>query len=79
VLRFYENVFAEAPELFPSPFLHIGGDECAKDQWRASATAQARIKELGLAGEDEPQAGSSATSTAGSPPGAAASSAGTRS
>jgi hexosaminidase len=55
VLRFYENVFAEVLELFPSQFLHIGGDECAKDQWRASDTAQARIKELGLDGEDELQ------------------------
>jgi len=55
VLRFYENVFAEILELFPSQFLHIGGDECVKDQWRASAIAQARVKELGLAGEDELQ------------------------
>ncbi|UUU22510.1 beta-N-acetylhexosaminidase [Streptomyces sp. DSM 40750] len=51
-LRFYEGVFEEVLELFPSPFVHIGGDECAKDQWRESATAQARIRELGLADED---------------------------
>ncbi|MFE1914006.1 beta-N-acetylhexosaminidase [Streptomyces anandii] len=61
-LRFYEDVFEELLELFPadagpfSAFFHIGGDECPKDQWRASPTAQARIKELGLAGEDELQA-----------------------
>ncbi|MER6167504.1 beta-N-acetylhexosaminidase [Streptomyces violaceorubidus] len=55
-LRFYEGVFEEILELFPSEFVHIGGDECPKDQWRASATAQARIAELGLAGEDELQA-----------------------
>lgn len=54
-LRFYEGVFEEVLELFPSPFVHIGGDECAKDQWRESATAQARIRELGLADEDELQ------------------------
>ncbi|OWA03386.1 beta-N-acetylhexosaminidase [Streptomyces sp. CS113] len=54
-LRFYEGVFEELLELFPSEFVHIGGDECPKDQWRASATAQARIAELGLAGEDELQ------------------------
>ncbi|MGW0129901.1 beta-N-acetylhexosaminidase [Streptomyces sp. NPDC003299] len=55
-LRFYEEVFEEVLELFPSEFVHIGGDECPKDQWRRSATAQARIKELGLAGEDGLQA-----------------------
>ncbi|MFC7914935.1 beta-N-acetylhexosaminidase [Streptomyces sp. NPDC057386] len=65
VLRFYEGVFEEVLELFPaggdglpqfSGFVHIGGDECPKDQWRASPAAQARIEELGLAGEDELQA-----------------------
>jgi hexosaminidase len=56
VLRFYEGVFEEVLELFPSLFVHIGGDECPKDQWRSSPAAQARIKELGLAGEDELQA-----------------------
>ncbi|MGX5210168.1 beta-N-acetylhexosaminidase [Streptomyces violaceus] len=54
-LRFYEGVFEEVLELFPSEFVHIGGDECPKDQWRRSATAQARIRELGLADEDELQ------------------------
>ncbi|MEU0371255.1 beta-N-acetylhexosaminidase [Streptomyces sp. NPDC006283] len=54
-LRFYEGVLEEVLELFPSTFVHIGGDECAKDQWKASAAAQARIKELGLADEDELQ------------------------
>ncbi|MEU0813770.1 beta-N-acetylhexosaminidase [Streptomyces mirabilis] len=60
-LRFYEGVFEELLELFPadagpfSGFVHIGGDECAKDQWKRSPTAQARIRELGLADEDELQ------------------------
>ncbi|MEU6913092.1 beta-N-acetylhexosaminidase [Streptomyces olindensis] len=54
-LRFYEGVFEEVLELFPSEFIHVGGDECPKDQWRRSATAQARIRELGLADEDELQ------------------------
>ncbi|WP_407552719.1 beta-N-acetylhexosaminidase [Streptomyces sp. Pv4-95] len=51
-LRFYEHVLEEVLALFPSPFVHIGGDECPKDQWRASPTARARIAELGLADED---------------------------
>lgn len=55
VLRFYEGVFEELLELFPaevSPFVHIGGDECPKAQWKASAVAQERIRELGVGGED---------------------------
>lgn len=54
-LRFYEAVFEEVLALFPSRFIHIGGDECPKEQWRESAAAQARIRELGLADEDELQ------------------------
>ncbi|MFF3426840.1 beta-N-acetylhexosaminidase [Streptomyces sp. NPDC002602] len=59
VLRFYEGVFEELLELFPaevSPFVHVGGDECPKAQWRASRAAQARIRELGVDGEDGLQA-----------------------
>ncbi|MBO0516046.1 beta-N-acetylhexosaminidase [Streptomyces beijiangensis] len=55
VLRFYEDVFEEVLGLFPSTFIHVGGDEAPKDQWKASPAAQARIKELGLADEDELQ------------------------
>ncbi|WP_042385766.1 beta-N-acetylhexosaminidase [Streptacidiphilus melanogenes] len=54
-LRFYEHVLEEVLELFPSAFVHLGGDECPKQQWRASGAAQARIKELGLADEDQLQ------------------------
>ncbi|MEV2201681.1 beta-N-acetylhexosaminidase [Streptomyces fradiae] len=59
VLRFYEGVFEEVLDLFPaavSPFVHIGGDECPKEQWRASATARARVGELGVGDEDGLQA-----------------------
>ncbi|MFC7991701.1 beta-N-acetylhexosaminidase [Streptomyces pilosus] len=61
-LRFFEGVLEEVLELFPadagpfSPFVHIGGDECVKDQWRASDTAQKQIGNLGLAGEEALQA-----------------------
>ncbi|MGC5037810.1 beta-N-acetylhexosaminidase [Streptomyces sp. DT190] len=54
-LRFYEGVLEEVLALFPSEFVHIGGDECPKEQWRRSHTAQERIRELGLADEDELQ------------------------
>ncbi|MFI5807781.1 beta-N-acetylhexosaminidase [Streptomyces sp. NPDC051561] len=55
VLRFYEGVFEELLDLFPSRFVHIGGDEAPKEQWKKSPAAQARIAELGLSGEDELQ------------------------
>ncbi|MEW2133997.1 beta-N-acetylhexosaminidase [Streptomyces sp. NPDC005435] len=52
VLRFYEGVLEEVLELFPSPVVHLGGDECPADEWRASALARARARELGLADVD---------------------------
>ncbi|MFD5564590.1 beta-N-acetylhexosaminidase [Kitasatospora griseola] len=54
-LRFYEHVLEEVLEIFPSTFVHLGGDECPKDQWKASPAAQARIAELGLSDEFELQ------------------------
>lgn len=60
-LRFYEGVFEEVLELFPadaaefSAFVHVGGDECRKDQWSESVTAKTRITEQGLTDEDELQ------------------------
>ncbi|WP_308798974.1 beta-N-acetylhexosaminidase [Streptomyces sp. UH6] len=56
VVRFYEEVLEEVLEIFPAPFVHLGGDECPKEEWRASATAQARIRELGVGDEDGLQA-----------------------
>ncbi len=52
---FLQNVLAEVLDLFPSPFIHVGGDECPKVQWKASPAAQARMKELGLVNEEELQ------------------------
>ncbi|MEI7034953.1 beta-N-acetylhexosaminidase [Streptomyces pratensis] len=57
-LRFFEGVLEEVLELFPaatSPFIHIGGDECRKDQWQQSRTAKQRIVDLDLKDEDELQ------------------------
>ena len=54
-LDFVRNVFDEVIELFPSPIICVGGDECPKDQWKASEAAQARMAELGLRNEDELQ------------------------
>ncbi|MEU7424229.1 beta-N-acetylhexosaminidase [Streptomyces sp. NPDC040750] len=54
-LRFYEGVFEEVLELFPGRFVHVGGDECRKEQWSESVTAKTRITELGLGDEEELQ------------------------
>jgi hexosaminidase len=45
---FLENVLGEIIELFPSRYVHMGGDEAVKDQWQQSATVQARRTALGL-------------------------------
>jgi hexosaminidase len=54
-VEFFEHVLDEILELFPSPYIGIGGDECSKDQWRADARTQDRMVELGVADEDELQ------------------------
>ena len=51
-LRFMENVLTEVMRLFPGKWIHTGGDEAVKTQWKASPLAQARIKALGLKDED---------------------------
>jgi hexosaminidase len=43
-LRFLENVLDEVCELFDSPFIHIGGDECPKTEWRKCPDCKARIE-----------------------------------
>jgi hexosaminidase len=48
---FLERVLDEVMALFPGPFLHTGGDEAVKDQWRASARVQARMRALGVPNE----------------------------
>ena len=48
---FLENVLAEVIELFPSEYIHVGGDEALKDEWHASPKIQARMKELGVKDE----------------------------
>jgi hexosaminidase len=52
---FFEHVFEEVFELFPSEFVHVGGDECPKDEWRASARAQQLMRERGLMNSEELQ------------------------
>ena len=49
---FLEDVLTEVMDIFPSEYIHIGGDECPKDRWRNCPLCQARIKELGLKAHD---------------------------
>ena len=55
VFQFLRDVLTEVMAIFPSAFIHIGGDEAIKDQWKGSQQVQAVIKELGLKDEDELQ------------------------
>ncbi|MDF3128475.1 beta-N-acetylhexosaminidase [Kiritimatiellaeota bacterium B1221] len=54
-IQFMQNILEEVMDLFPGEYIHIGGDECVKDQWIESADAQAKMKSLGLANEEEMQ------------------------
>lgn len=54
-LTFLEDVLGEVVELFPGEYVHIGGDEAVKDQWKASPRVQARMRELGAKNEHELQ------------------------
>jgi hexosaminidase len=49
---FLEDVLTEVMDIFPSEYIHIGGDECPKDRWRNCPLCQARIKQLGLKAHD---------------------------
>jgi hexosaminidase len=54
-IQFMQNVLTEVMAMFPSRYIHIGGDEADKTKWKASPRIQARIKALGLADEHELQ------------------------
>jgi hexosaminidase len=53
---FVENVLDEVMALFPGKFIHVGGDEAVKDQWKSNPAIQAKIRSLGLKDEDALQA-----------------------
>jgi len=52
---FLEDVLTEVLGLFPSKYIHIGGDEAAKDNWKACPKCQARMRIEGLKNEEELQ------------------------
>ena len=53
--EFIEGVLDEVAALFPSKFIHIGGDECPKHRWKVCPECQQRMKEEGLKDEHELQ------------------------
>ena len=52
---FLENVLTEVMELFPSEYIHIGGDEAGKSAWKTCPKCQKRMKDEHLANVDELQ------------------------
>ena len=51
-LRFVENVLDEVMDLFPGRYIHLGGDEAIKTQWKTSPAIQSQMKALGLPNEE---------------------------
>jgi len=47
-MTFLKTVLGELCNVFPSKYIHIGGDECPKNRWKQCEKCQAKIKELGL-------------------------------
>ena len=47
-LQFVKDVLSEVADIFPSEYIHIGGDECPKVRWEKCPKCQERIKSLGL-------------------------------
>ena len=47
-LQFTKDVLYEIMDIFPSEYIHIGGDECPKSRWEKCPKCQAKIKELGI-------------------------------
>ncbi len=52
-LQFLEDVLLEVMDIFPSEYIHIGGDEVPRDRWVECPKCQAKIKELGIKGDDK--------------------------
>ncbi|GAK60541.1 beta-hexosaminidase [Candidatus Vecturithrix granuli] len=53
--EFLQDVLAQVIEMFPGQYLHVGGDECPKNRWKACPKCQARIRAEGLKDEEELQ------------------------
>ena len=47
-VQFAKDILDELCDIFPYPYIHIGGDECPTSQWESNAECQAKYEELGL-------------------------------
>lgn len=47
-LDLFKDIMDEVCELFPGKYIHLGGDECVKERWKACPKCQRKIRELGL-------------------------------
>jgi len=54
-VHFCSGVLEEIMDVFPGPYVHIGGDECPTTEWASSSRARQLCEDLGLAGEHELQ------------------------
>lgn len=54
-ILFLQNILDEVMQLFPSPYIHVGGDEVPKTRWKKCPQCQSTIKSLALADEHELQ------------------------
>jgi len=54
-IQFFQDVLTEVIALFPSRYIHVGGDEVVKDEWKASPAVQSQMKSLSLKDEGELQ------------------------
>ena len=52
-LQFITDILGEVIEVFPSEYIHVGGDECPKTRWEKCPKCQARIKALGIKGDQK--------------------------
>jgi len=53
--EFLSDVLTEVMAIFPSPFIHVGGDEAVKNQWKKSAEVQEIMRHLGVRDEEHMQ------------------------
>jgi hexosaminidase len=54
-MTFVRNVLDELMEVFPSEYIHLGGDEAVKDQWERSPEVQSQMRKLGIKSENAMQ------------------------
>ena len=52
-LQLAKDVVNETMDIFPSEYIHLGGDECPKDRWKECAKCQQKIKDLNLKDEEK--------------------------